>query len=99
MTRTRVLASPPAIIGYGSVAGPMEGRGPMRDWFDSVVSDDTLGETSYEKSRAHAFFDGRRPGSGDGAFEARRGRPAAGRDLLDQIISASFLARAWKYPL
>ena len=55
MTRTRILANPPAIIGSGSVAGPMEGRGPMRKWFDSVVSDDTMGEKSYEKAELMLF--------------------------------------------
>lgn len=98
MTRTRILANPPAIIGSGSVAGPVEGRGPMRAWFDSVVSDDTLGEKSYEKAELMLFSM-----AADQAMAEAHLRPDAvdlllGGDLLDQIISASFLARSLEIP-
>lgn len=98
MTRTRTLANPPAIAGFGSVAGPMEGRGPMGNWFDSVVSDDTLGEKSYEKAERMLFSM-----AADQAMAAAHMKPEAidlllGGDLLDQIISASFLARSLEIP-
>jgi len=98
MTRTRILASPPAIIGFGSVAGPVEGRGPMSKWFDSVVTDDTLGEKSYEKAEQMLFSM-----AADQALAMAHLKPQQidmmlGGDLLDQIISASFLARGLEIP-
>jgi stage V sporulation protein AD len=70
----------------------------MRDWFDSVVSDDTLGETSYEKAERTLFTM-----AADQALAMAHLKPDAvdlllGGDLLDQIISASFLARSMEIP-
>ena len=37
------------IAGY-SMVGPMEGKGPLKEYFDYVIQDDTLKEKSFEKS-------------------------------------------------
>jgi len=34
--------------GY-SVVGPLEGKGPMAEYFDCVLKDDTLKEKTFEK--------------------------------------------------
>ncbi len=40
------------IIETASIAGVKEGEGPLKDTFDRVLSDDTLGEKSWEKSES-----------------------------------------------
>ncbi len=49
---TLKLTSHPSIIGNAAVAGKTEGEGPLKNEFDSVFSDDTLGESSFEKAES-----------------------------------------------
>ena len=37
------------ISGY-SIVGPLEGKGPLKEYFDYIVKQDTLKEKSYEKA-------------------------------------------------
>ena len=37
------------LSGY-SIVGPLEGKGPLKDYFDYVLKDDTLKEKTFEKS-------------------------------------------------
>ena len=49
---TLKLTSQPSIIGNAAVAGKTEGEGPLKNEFDRVFSDDTLGESSFEKAES-----------------------------------------------
>ena len=40
---TIVLNSHPSVTGYAAVVGKTEGEGPLKDEFDFVFEDDTLG--------------------------------------------------------
>ena len=98
MTRMRALPTPAWIIGHGSVAGPMEGKGPMAKWFDSILSDDTVGEKTYEKSELMLFTM-----AVDQAINSAQLKPGdldlmCAGDLLNQIISSSFSARGLEIP-
>jgi stage V sporulation protein AD len=97
-TRTRTLPSPPFIVGSGSVAGPMEGRGPMGKWFGAVVSDDTMGEKTYEKAELMLFSMAVDQALASAHMKADEIDIMLGGDLLDQIISASFTARSLEIP-
>ncbi len=46
------LENEPVIIDTASIAGIKEGEGPLRDSFDKILTDDTLGEKSWEKSES-----------------------------------------------
>ena len=50
--QTVILPNKPVIIETASIAGVKEGEGPLKDYFDRVLSDDTLGEKSWEKSES-----------------------------------------------
>ena len=41
---TIVLNSHPSVTGFAAVVGKTEGEGPLKDEFDFVFEDDTLGE-------------------------------------------------------
>lgn len=49
---TIVLNSHPSVTGYAAVVGKTEGEGPLKDEFDFVFEDDTLGEASFEKAES-----------------------------------------------
>lgn len=50
--QTVKLEKEPIIIETASIVGVKEGKGPLRNYFDQILSDDTLGEKSWEKSES-----------------------------------------------
>ena len=42
----------PYIISAYAIGGKKEGEGPLHDWFDECLSDDTYGENTWEKSES-----------------------------------------------
>lgn len=50
--QTVQLEKPPVIIETASIAGVKEGQGPLGSTFDKVLTDDSLGEKSWEKSES-----------------------------------------------
>ncbi len=50
--QTIEFGSPPVIEAFASIAGQKEGEGPLKDSFDCVLSDDSCGEPSWERSEA-----------------------------------------------
>lgn len=41
---------PPVITGAAAVVGPMEGEGPLREYFDYIYTDNICGQASFEKA-------------------------------------------------
>lgn len=94
--QTIILKNKPRIISHYSMVGPMEGKGPLKDYFDYVIQDDTLKENSYEKSERklleHIIF-----GAIDKAgYKVDDVEVMLGGDLLNQIVTSSFTARKFK---
>lgn len=54
--QTYTFENPPVILGGFGSAGPKEGEGPLREYFDKVFSDDRLGEKSYEKAEREMHY-------------------------------------------
>lgn len=83
--------------GY-SIVGPLEGTGPLKDYFDYILKDDTLKESSFEKSERKLLQD-----IVIGAIN-KSGLKFAdidfffGGDLLNQIVSSSYTARELNLP-
>jgi len=44
------LCNAPSILSYASAVGPMEGKGPLAEYFDYIGSEAALGEESWEKA-------------------------------------------------
>lgn len=83
--------------GY-SVVGPLEGKGPLKDYYDYVLQDDTLKEKTFEKSERKLLKN-----IITGAID-KAGLTFAdidfflGGDLLNQIVSSSYTARELELP-
>lgn len=89
---------PPSIISTASIVGPKEGQGPLAQYFDTILSDDLFGEKSYEKaeykmSKETAYLAIRKAGLQKELIDYM----LAG-DLLNQIITSSFVARELSIP-
>ncbi len=94
--QTIILKNKPRIIGHFSMVGPMEGKGPLKDYFDYIVKDDLMKQASYEKSERtmleHIIF-----GAIDKAgYKIDDIEAMLGGDLLNQIVTSSFTARKFK---
>lgn len=85
------------ISGY-SMVGPLEGKGPLKEYFDYVIQDDTLKEKTFEKSERKLLKN-----LIVGAIE-KAGLNITnidfffGGDLLNQIVSSSYTARELEIP-
>ena len=85
------------LSGY-SIVGPLEGKGPLKDYFDYVVKDDTLKEKTFEKSERkllHNIIVGVIDKSGLNINDIEF---LFGGDLLNQIVSSTYTARDLNLP-
>ena len=91
--QTVIFNNKPTIIGNYSIGGPLESKGPLKDYISYKLDDDTLNEKTFEKAERklleHIIF-----GAIDNAKLNINGVDVLlGGDLLNQIISSSFAAR------
>ncbi len=96
--QTIFFKNKPRIVATGTIAGPKECAGVVGNYVDKTLTDDTFGESSYEKAECKML-----------AYAISRAIENAGEreenvdllisgDLLNQIISASFAARDFDFP-
>ena len=84
--------NPPVIIGTGAVAGPFEGQGPLKDYFDHIYTDLIAGERTFESAEKEMMLNacftclnkaGKTPQEVDLFLSG---------DLLNQTITSGFSA-------
>ena len=83
--------------GY-SIVGPLEGKGPLGEYFDYILKDDTLKEKTFEKSERKLLQN-----IINGAIDKSGLKNSdidfmIGGDLLNQIVSSSYTARELNLP-
>lgn len=96
--QTLFFKNKPYILGAYSLGGEKEGSGPLREWFDDCLRDDTYDEPTWEKSESKmlktAMMEAvRRSGKGQDEIGAM-----LSGDLLNQLMSSSFMARDMHIP-
>ena len=95
---TIILNSHPSVTGFAAVVGKTEGEGPLKDEFDFVFEDDTLGEASFEKAESALQKKAvTRALSKAGKTSDEVDFSLAG-DLLNQCIGSSFGLRSLNMP-
>lgn len=96
--QTVKFVNPPSIISSGTIVGPKEGQGPLKDYFDMILIDDTYGEKSWEKAECKMFQDAVNLALKKANLQINEIDYLLGGDLLNQIITASFAARQLNVP-
>lgn len=96
--QTLFFKNKPYISGAFSIGGEKEGQGPLREWFDRCLADDTYEEETWEKAESKmlktAMMEAaRRAGKDEGEIGAM-----LSGDLLNQLMSSSFMARDMHIP-
>lgn len=88
----------PRIIATGTIAGPKECAGVVGKYVDKTLSDDTFGETTYEKAECKMLAYAVRKTIENANLSEKDIDLLISGDLLNQIISASFTARDFDFP-
>lgn len=92
------LCSRPRIISSASYVGDKEGKGPLRECFDRICRDDTLGLDSWEQAESRMFESAVRVALAKIKRQSDDLSCLLGGDLLNQIISSGFAAREIRAP-
>ncbi|NFN18194.1 stage V sporulation protein AD [Clostridium botulinum] len=97
-SQTVRLENPPKIISAYSIVGPKEGDGPLKEYFDQILNDDTCGKDSFEKAESEMMFTAITQALSRANLQESDIDYLFAGDLLNQIISSSFAAREFNIP-
>ncbi len=96
--QTIELKNRPKIVGGYSIVGPKEGRGPFGKYFDYVMKSDSFGEKTYELAERKMFEIAATGAIQNAGLMVSDVNLMLAGDLLNQIISSSYAARAFNMP-
>ena len=88
----------PRIVATGTIAGPKECAGIVGNYVDKALSDDTFGESTYEKAECKMLSYAIEQAIKNAGESQDNVDLLISGDLLNQIISASFAARDFDFP-
>lgn len=97
-SRTVKLENSPTIISAASVVGAKEGEGPLKDYFDLILSDDLYGEKSWELAESKMVETAMRKAVQNVGKTLDDVNYLLGGDLINQLLPASFAARELGVP-
>ncbi len=96
--QTIFFENKPRILTTGTIAGPKECVGVVGKYVDKALSDDTFGESTYEKAECKMLAYAISRAIANGGLRETDIDLLISGDLLNQIISASFAARDFDFP-
>ena len=88
----------PRIIATGTIVGPKESAGIVGKYVDKTLTDDTFGESTYEKAECKMLSYAISKAIENAGMTEKDIDLLISGDLLNQIISASFAARDFDFP-
>ena len=96
--QTSELLSKPRIIGTYTIVGPKEGEGPLREYFDEILEDDTCGCKTFEAAETQMQINAvKEVLKRTSLKEADISYLFAG-DLINQLMPSCFMAREMDIP-
>lgn len=97
-SQTIIFKNKPHIIGNYSIVGPKEGLGSLKNYFDYIMKNDLYGEKTYEKAERKMVEQAVMGAVVKAGITADDLELFISGDLLNQIITSSFAARAFDVP-
>ena len=97
--QTHTLAQQPVVLGSGTVVGPKEAQGPLGSFFDVKMDDDMMGQKSFEKAECSMLEKAVEFAISQAKLKQDDMSFMLCGDLLNQIITTGYAARALKIPL
>lgn len=95
---TYCFASPPIITATSATAGEMEGKGPLKNYFDKIISDAYYGCQTFEKAERKICNENCQNVLQKAKMKADDIDLMLAGDLLNQIVTANFCARQMQIP-
>lgn len=92
------LEKPIFLRSTATIVGRKEGKGPFSKYFDTVVSDDTMNQKSFEKAERRMMEEAIFNCIHNAGLEEDEVDLIIGGDLLNQIVTASYAARRFDIP-
>ena len=96
--RTYIFESPPFIIGAAGVAGKKEGEGPLKNDFDMVFEDTTMGQDSFELAESAMLHDAIIRALASANVSPKDVDFVMTGDLLDQCTGSCFALKDLEMP-
>lgn len=97
-TQTVQLGTPPVILGTAAIVGSKEGDGPLKDYFDMVVSDSMWGKDSWEKAESKFQMETVKRALTNTGLKPYDMDYVLGGDLLNQCCGTSYGIRELQIP-
>ena len=88
----------PKIVGSFSIVGPKEGKGNFKDYFDYIMKNDFFGEKTFEMAERKMVETAITGAIQNAKLNVKDIDILVAGDLLNQIISSSYAARAFNFP-
>ena len=88
----------PKIVGSFSIVGPKEGKGNFKDYFDYIMKNDFFGEKTFEMAERKMVETAITGAIQNAKLNVKDIDILVAGDLLNQIISSSYAARAFDFP-
>ena len=96
--KTVIFEKPPVMTGSAGVVGKKEGEGPLRNHFDIIYEDTTMGQDSFELAESamqHAAIVRALSNAGKSPSDVRF---AMTGDLIDQCVGSCFALKDLQIP-
>ncbi len=91
--QTVKLDNPPSIIATATMVGPKEGEGPLKNYFDKILSDDLYEENSWELAESKMLRETVKLAIQKADKNITDMEYMLSGDLLNQLMATSFAAR------
>ncbi len=88
----------PRVLGFGSVVGKKEGEGPLKDWFDKICYDTTMGDQTWEKAESLLQCEAVSTALEKSGLKKEMIDYIFSGDLLNQCVSSSYGLRGFDIP-
>lgn len=98
MKRTLYFGNSIAVTCTSSIAGPKEGQGPLKKYFDYILQDDILGQKSHEEAEIMMQLQCIKQLLNKAKLREKDVDCTFGGDLLDEIIGCNFAMRELDIP-
>ena len=96
--QTVTFGTPPVILETASIAGVKEGQGPLARTFDTVLTDDTFGEATWEKSESKLQREAALTALKKAGLSPSDINYVLAGDLLNQCVGAHYGMRDMEIP-
>lgn len=96
--KTVSFDNPPVIIGSAGVAGKKEGEGPLREDFDAIFDDTSMGQPSYELAESAMMHDAIIRALSNAEISPSEVNFIMCGDLLDQCVGSCFALKDLNIP-